>query len=275
MVTDNPAVLDKIASYIELVNLESGRQIQVEVKILEVALSRESSYGIDWNAVFENLGGTQKLNLASDFGAQNIIPSAGIFTLAASGPNDDSGTASKGVSALIRALETQGQVEVVSQPKIMLLNNQSAIVQVGTVTSYVANTTTTTTQAGLAATSATTDQVQEGVSLRLMASILDDEIAIQLTPVVTTLDQIRSINMGAGTTIEAPKISTKSMHTLVKIKNGQTIAVGGLITSNDRKSEKGIPILRKLPLIGRLFDYKSKSLTRTELVIFITPKILQ
>jgi len=156
----------------------------------------------------------------------------------------------------------------------MLLNNQSAMVQVGTVTSYVANTTTTTSSTGLASTSATADQVQEGVSLRLMASILDKEIMIQLTPVVTTLDQIRSIDMGQGTTIEAPKTSTKSMHTLVKINDGATIAVGGLITSNDKKTEAGIPLLRSLPLVGRFFEYKSKTHTRTELVIFITPKIL-
>jgi type IV pilus assembly protein PilQ len=64
------------------------------------------------------------------------------------------------------------------------------------------------------------------------------------------------------------------MHTLVKIKDGQTIAVGGLITSNDNNSEKGIPFLRDLPLIGKFFEYKSKTHTRTELVIFITPKIL-
>ena len=274
MVTDSPQVLDKIASYIDLVNSESNKQILVEVKILEVTLSRENTYGIDWNAIYKDLGSIKQLTLSSNFASQNII-SPGLFTLTASGPKDDSGTGSGGLSALIKALQSQGKVEVVSQPKIMLLNNQSAMVQVGTVTSYVANTTTTTTQAGLASTSATTDQVQEGVSLRLMASILDGQILVQLTPVVTTLDQIRSINMGSGTTIEAPKISTKSMHTLVKIKDGETIAVGGLITSSDNKSEKGIPLLRDLPLIGKLFEYKSKTHTRTELVIFITPKILQ
>jgi len=273
MVTDSPMVLDKIASYIELVNTETNKQILVEVKILEVTLSNESSFGIDWNAIYKNLGDIKQLSLSSNFAAQNLI-APGLFTLTATGPKDDSGTGSSGLSALIKALQAQGKVEVVSQPKIMLLNNQSAMVQVGTVTSYVANTTTTTTSAGLASTSATTDQVQEGVSLRLMASILNGEILVQLTPVVTTLDQIRSINMGAGTTIEAPKTSTKSMHTLVKIKDGSTIAVGGLITSNDNKSEKGIPLLRDLPLIGKFFEYKSKTHTRTELVIFITPKIL-
>ncbi|MGD0336181.1 MAG: hypothetical protein ABSB18_03690 [Candidatus Omnitrophota bacterium] len=274
MVTDSPQVLDKISRYIDLVNTETNKQILVEVKILEVTLSRENTYGIDWNAIYKNLGDIKQLSLSSNFAAQNFV-SPGLFTLAATGPKDDSGTGSSGLSALIKALQSQGRVEVVSQPKIMLLNNQAAMVQVGTVTSYVANTTTTTTSAGLASTSATTDQVQEGVSLRLMASILDDQILVQLTPVVTTLDQIRSINMGQGTTIEAPKISTKSMHTLVKIKDGQTIAVGGLITSNDNNSEKGIPFLRNLPLIGKFFEYKSKTHTRTELVIFITPKILQ
>lgn len=273
IVTDSPQALDKIAGYIDLVNLETNKQILVEVKILEVTLSSENTYGIDWNAIYKNLGGIKQLSLSSNFAAQNLV-SPSLFTLAATGPEDGSGTGSGGLNALIKALQSQGRVEVVSQPKIMLLNNQAAMVQVGTVTSYIANTTTTTTQAGLAATSATTDQVQEGVSLRLMASILDNQILVQLTPVVTTLEQIRSINMGQGTTIEAPKTSTKSMHTLVKIKDGETIAVGGLITANDNKSENGIPLLRDLPLIGRLFEYKSKTHTRTELVIFITPRIL-
>ncbi|MFA5346010.1 MAG: hypothetical protein WC315_07045, partial [Candidatus Omnitrophota bacterium] len=260
--------------YLELANSEANKQILVEVKILEVTLSNESSFGIDWNAIYKNLGSIKQLSLSSDFAAQNFA-SPGLFTLTAAGPKDDSGTNSSGLSVLIKALEEQGKVEVISQPRIMLLNNQSAMVQVGTVTSYVANTTTTTSSTGLASTSATTDQIQEGVSLRLMASILDKQILVQLTPVVTTLDQIRSIDMGQGTTIEAPKTSTKSMHTLVKINDGSTIAVGGLITSNDKKTEAGIPLLRSLPLVGRFFEYKSKTHTRTELVIFITPKILQ
>lgn len=273
MVTDSPQVLDKIAKYIELVNSETSKQILVEVKVLEVTLSNESTFGIDWNAIYKNLSGIKQLTLSSNFAAQNII-SPGLFTLTATGPHDDSGTESSGLNALIKALESQGKVEVVSQPKIMLLNNQAAMVQVGTVTSYVANTTTTTASTGLASTSAATDQVQEGVSLRLMASILDGQILVQLTPVVTILDEIRSINMGSGVTIEAPKTSTKSMHTLVKIKDGDTIAVGGLITSNDNKSEKGIPLLRDLPLVGKFFEYKSTIHKKTELVIFITPKIL-
>jgi len=273
MVTDSPQVLDKITGYIDLANAEADKQILVEVKILEVTLSRENTYGIDWNAIYKNIGGIKQVSLSSDFAAQNIT-STGLFTLTATGPNADSGSGSGGLSALIKALQAQGRVEVISQPKIMLLNNQAAMVQVGTVTSYVSDTTTTTTQAGIASTSATTDQVQEGVSLRLMASILDKQILVQLTPVVTTLDQIRTIDMGSGTTIEAPKTSTKSMHTLVKIKDGETIAVGGLITSKDNNIEKGIPVLRDLPFLGRFFEYKSKTHTRTELVIFITPKIL-
>lgn len=273
-VTDSPVVLDKVASYIDLVNREANKQILVEVKILEVTLSNESSFGIDWSAIYKSLGNIKQLSLSSDFVTQNFV-SPGVFSLFAAGPKDDSGSGSSGLSALVKVLEAQGKVRVLSQPKVMLLNNQSAMVQVGTVTSFVANTTTTTSQAGLASTSAATDQVQEGVSLRLMASILDGQILVQLTPVVTTLEQIRSIKMGSGTTIEAPQTSTKSMHTLVKIKDGSTIAVGGLITSNHKKSEKGIPILKDLPLVGRLFAYKNNSRSRTELVIFITPKILQ
>ena len=266
-VTDNPVSLERIASYIDLVNKETGKQILVEVKILEITLSNEFSYGIDWNAIYNKLKSINSLSLSSNFTQNFLSPS--FFTLTASTPNN----ASANLSALIKALQSQGKVEVVSQPKIMLLNNQQAMVQVGTVTTYVANTTTTTTQVGLAQASANTDQVQDGVSLRLMAHILNDEILIQLTPVVTTLDELRTINMEGGTTIEAPKTSTRSMHTLVKIKDGETIGVGGLITSNDNKTEQGIPVLDNLPYVGGLFKYKSKTFTRTELVIFITPKI--
>ena len=270
-VTDNPVNLERIASYIDLVNKETAKQILVEVKILEITLSNEFSYGIDWNAVYKKLSAIRSLSISSNF-TQNLL-SPSLFTLTASMPNDGSGVTQDGIAALIKALETQGHVEVVSEPKIMLLNNQQAMVQVGTVTSFVSNTTTTATQAGLSQASATTDQVQDGVTLRLMASILSDEIMVELTPVVTTLDELRTINMGAGTTIEAPKTSTRSMHSLVKIKDGQTIAVGGLITSNKNKTEQGIPILDRLPYIGGLFEYKSDTLTRKELVIFLTPKI--
>ena len=266
-VTDNPVSIERIASYIDLVNKETGKQILVEVKILEITLSNEFSYGIDWNAIYNKLKSINSLSLSSNF-TQNLL-SPSFFTLTASTPNNSSAN----LSALIKALQSQGKVVVVSQPKIMLLNNQQAMVQVGTVTTYVANTTTTTTQVGLAQASATTDQVQDGVSLRLMAHILNDEVLVQLTPVVTTLDELRTINMAGGTIIEAPTTSTRSMHTLVKIKDGETIGVGGLITSNDNKTEQGIPVMDNLPYIGNLFKYKSKTLTRTELVIFITPKI--
>lgn len=271
IVMDNPVSLDRIANYIDLVNKETAKQILVEVKILEITLSNEFSYGIDWNAVYKKVSAIRSLSLSTNFTQDFLTPS--LFTLTASSPNDNSGVSQDGMAALIKALQSEGKVEVVSEPKIMLLNNEQAMVQVGTVTSYVANTTTTTTQVGLAQASATTDQVQDGVTLRLMASILNDEILIELTPVVTTLDELRTINMGGGTTIEAPKTSTRSMHSTVRIKDGQTIAVGGLITSNKNNTEQGIPILYKLPYIGGLFEYKSNILTRKELVIFITPKI--
>ena len=142
MVSDNPIVLDKIGRYIDLVNAESNKQILIEVKVLEVTLSKQNAFGIDWNAIYKNLAGIKKITLNSNFASQNIATGS-LFTLDATTPKDDSGTGSSGTSALIQALETQGKVEVISQPKVMLLNNQSAMVQVGTVTSYVANTTTT------------------------------------------------------------------------------------------------------------------------------------
>ena len=80
MVTDSPQVLDKIASYIDLVNAETNKQILVEVKILEVTLSRENTYGIDWNAIYKNLGDIKQLSLSSNFASAEYCFSRVIYS---------------------------------------------------------------------------------------------------------------------------------------------------------------------------------------------------
>ena len=109
-VTDNPVSLDRIASYIDLVNKETAKQILVEVKILEVTLSNEFTYGIDWNAVYKKISAIRSLSLSTNFTQNFLTPS--LFTLTASSPNDNSGVSQDGIAALIKALESQGKVEV-------------------------------------------------------------------------------------------------------------------------------------------------------------------
>jgi len=264
-VTDSPGVLDKLNAYCRLVNSKISQQVVVNVKVAEVKLARQKAQGIDWNAVQKKIGSVDEISLISNFGSGNIA------SYNITGPKTNSGTTSEGVNAVLRALESQGEVEIISQPKVMLLNNQVAVIQVGTVTAYVDKTSTESTQAGGTITSVSTSQVQEGVTMRLTANVVDDDIYLSVSPVITTVDQIREVDVGT-TKIEAPQTTTKSINTLVKAKDGQTVVIGGLITSRKERKEDGIPFLSKIPILGYLFGYKSKVSDKTELVIFITPK---
>ena len=88
---------------------------------------------------------------------------------------------------------------------------------------------------------------------------------------MTTIRSIRSITSG-NTTIEAPQTTTKSVNTLVKIKEGETVAIGGLITSYHQKNQQGVPVISKIPVFGKLFQYAENKNNKSELIIFITPK---
>ncbi len=270
-VTDTPAVLDKLTGYFLLINQQISRQVLVDVKVVEVRLNQAHSYGVDWSIIQESIKKINNLSLTSNFGSQNITDGAmGIFSIA--GPHPGSGITAAGFNAVTRLLETQGKVEVVSQPKLLLLNNQVGVIQVGTTTAYLDQSQIETLQGGNTIATVSTNQVQEGVTMRLSANLVgENNIYLSLSPVVTTVDQIRQIVSGT-TKIEAPKTTTKSLNTVVKAKDGQTIVIGGLITSRIENADSGIPGINKIPVLKYLFGFRSGSAAKTELIIFITPK---
>ena len=190
--------------------------------------------------------------------------------ISGNGSKDGSGVSKSGIGMVIDALANQGHIEIVSQPRVKILNNQVAVIQVGSTQSFVDNTTFEVTQTGTI-TSVSTSQVQEGVTMRLLGNIIGDEIYLSVAPVITTIDKIRTINSG-NTTIEAPQTTTKSINTLVKVKEGESVAIGGLITSNHQKNKQEVPVVSRIPFLGRLFQYSEDIDSKKELVIFITPK---
>lgn len=269
LVSDLPNNLDRIDSYFTEVNAKSTQQIQVDVKVVEVSFTDQHTLGVDWGAIAQNLGELNKASLATNF-ASNAFSSGDFSTLTLTGRKPNSGTTESGIKLVIKALEDYGKVEIVSQPKIALLNNTAAIIQVGTTKSFVDHSTTETTQNGIV-TSLSTSQVQEGVTMRIMANTVNDKIFLSVVPVVTTIDSIRTVTSG-NTTLEAPTTTTKSINTIVKISEGETVAIGGLITADNSNVRSGIPGLSKLPFVGGVFSTTTKKKNRTELIIFITPK---
>jgi type II secretory pathway component GspD/PulD (secretin) len=209
------------------------------------------------------------MGMMTNFATENFAGGS-LFKFMGKGPKEGSGVSQGGISVVIDALSKQGRVEIVSQPRVKILNNQVAVIQVGSTQSFVNHSTTQVTQTGTV-TSLSTSQVQEGVTMRLLGNIVGEEIYLSVAPVITTIDKIRTINSG-NTVIEAPQTTTKSINTLVKVKEGESIAIGGLITSNQKKNKQDVPVVSKIPFLGRLFQYTEDSNYKRELVIFITPK---
>ncbi len=269
VITDAPNFLDRISRYFDELNRRVTQQIDVDVKVVEVALSKEHRLGVDWNALAENLKTLNSLGMSTNFASGNFT-SGQFLTFNAEGPRAGSGVSGGGFKVVIDALSKQGKIEVVSQPRLTILNNQSAVIQVGSTQSFVDRSTFETTQTGTV-TSISTSQVQEGVTMRLLGNIVGEEVYLSVTPVITTIDNIRTITSGT-TVIEAPQTTTKSINTLVKLRAGETVAIGGLITSNMQKTKQGIPVISKIPFLGKLFEYSQNKQNKTELVIFITPR---
>ena len=269
IVTDTPLSLERIGQYFEDLNFRVAQQIEVDVKVVEVSLNDENHFGVDWNALANNLKTLNSLGLATNFASQNFTGGP-LLRITGDGSKPGSGVTESGIKLAINALAKQGKVEVVSQPRVRILNNQVAVIQVGSTQNFVNSSTFEVTQTGTI-TSISTSQVQEGVTMRLLGNIVGDQIYLSVAPVVTTIDNIRSITSG-NTTIEAPQTTTKSINTLVKVKEGETVAIGGLITSYHQKGKQGVPIVSKVPILGKLFQYAEHKNNKSELIIFITPK---
>lgn len=269
IVTDSPINLQKIEQYFEDLNHRVTQQIEVDVKVVEVSLNDENSFGVDWNALANDLKVLNSLGMATNFASQNFT-NGSFFKITGDGSKPGSGVNQSGIKLAIEALAKQGHVEVVSQPRVRILNNQVAVIQVGSTQSYLDHSTLEVTQTGTI-TSISTSQIQEGVTMRLLANMVGDNIYLSVAPVVTTIDNIRSIVSG-NTTIEAPQTTTKSINTLVKVKEGETVAIGGLITSLHQKNGQNVPVISKIPFLGKLFQYTNNKINKSELIIFITPK---
>jgi len=268
-VTDTPRDLDRIDAFLKEINVRSSQQIVVDVKVVEVELSKEYKLGIDWGALLAR-GDLKGLKLATNFAAENM--SSGPMVTFSGQNKEGAGDTESGVRAVVKALEAFGRIEVVSQPRVMMLNNSVASIQVGETRSYVESTDVETTQNGSTITSATLNEVHGGVTLQIVGSITGEDIFLNVTPVVSMIDDIRTIPLGGGSKLEAPDTSVKTMSTLVRVKDGHTVAIGGLITHDRAKQRSGIPFLCRLPVIGKAFSYELSRHRRTELVIFMTPR---
>jgi len=270
IVTDKPGVLDQIGELVSTINENLGRQQSFEIQIVQVKLSNDHETGIDWSAIAQSLRGLNNITAATNFSASGFL-SGQLLTLSATGPNTTSGTSSTGVSMVLKALDSMGDVDVVSKPSITVSNQFPCIIQEVTSIPYISGTGQTIGN-NVTQSQVTTSEVSDGLTMRLEAKIDEKKTVLNISAAVNTLDSMTTVPVGNGLSIQEPQVSTKSITTNVGLEPEKTLILGGLISNTHSNSIEGIPYLDKLPFLGNAFSYKAKSSERTELVIFITPK---
>ena len=267
-VTDYAPNLLQVASYLELVQGAIQRQVMIEAKIIEVTLSKNFSAGINWSLIPQNLTlpGLGVLTGALTGGAiaaQNAGGGGSAFQVGVAAPQS-------GIQALISALESQGTVSILSSPKISTLNNQKAVIKVATDDVFFTQTTQREPLTGVVTQTVTPNTITEGLVLDVTPQIGADAITMNIRPSISErLGQATSSN---GDVV--PILGVRATDTVVRVRDGQTVVIGGLMQQRSTRNRSGVPGLQRVPGVGRAFRSDTQTDSKVELVILLTPTLL-
>lgn len=254
MVRHYPDVLDEIAEYLVAVEEIAQRQVLIEAQIVEVVMREQYSAGIDWNMVFNDLG----LTVGQTVGGGGI----NIFQAAITRDN---------FRAVLGAMSNQGTVNVLSSPSVVTMNNQVALLSVGTQEVFFTTTTVFNGQGNLAQTITTPGTVTNGVILSVTPQIsADGWITMSIQPAISNL---------AGEAVSPngdrfPIMDVRVSDNVIRVREGETIFIGGLLEDVVSETVTKVPILGDIPILGALFRRKDISKRKSDLVVMITPTVL-
>jgi len=292
-----PRELRDIATYLKATQLSIERQVILEAKIIEVQLSDSYQSGVNWAAF--RTGGTRasagvlqpgaSLGNAPDSALSNgsVSGVAGsALSVAANAGGTLFGLAMQGTNfaALISFLETQGAVQVLSSPRISTLNNQQAVLKVGTDEFFVTGVSggTTTPSTGGAITTmpnVTLRPFFSGVvKAQQIAIDADGNIMLHIRPSVSQVSTInKNINLGIGGQLSLPLASSSASEadSVVRAKNGQVVVIGGLMREGSSSDRSQVPGVGNAPGIGKLFGNSSRASQKRELVILLKPTVIR
>ncbi|MDP2767110.1 MAG: secretin N-terminal domain-containing protein, partial [Candidatus Methanoperedens sp.] len=241
---------------------EQSRQVYVEADIVELTLSDKFERGIDWEKVY-SAAAMDGLTVAGYFpaayslAANPVTQKISVGTLAANK-----------YEGILNFLNTYGKTNIISQPRIAVVNNEEANVMVGVREAYI-----TQTQSQATSTLVTSESVEfidVGVKLKIVPRIgADGFITMKLKPEVSSVKE--TITTAIGSRI--PIVQTAQSETVVKIKDGSMIMIAGMTRVEDTEAIKGWPVLAKIPILGIFFSNRTHEKKRTEVIIFLTPHL--
>jgi len=271
-----------IKEFIERVVGSVQRQVLIEATIAEVRLSDTYQAGIDWSIVSETavIGGQ---TVVTKGGVQDVIGgnlgSSPFFQLATAGTINGNP-----LNITLKALETFGDVKVLSSPKVMALNNQTAILKV--VDNEVYFTTNVEVDPGSVNQNSTTvvDTDVKTVPIGFVMSVtpyIDDEevVTLNVRPTISRIirfvDDPNPLLAQQGVISSIPVIQVREIESMLQINNKETAVIGGLMQDQINQENRGVPFLSSIPLIGALFSYTEEEYIKSELVIFIRPVVME
>jgi len=261
-----PTVMHPVAAYFDALNEEMSRSIAIEARIIQVEINDTTAAGIDWAMLSVRLGDLLSLGGASSVsGLTGSSVRDGVPFLSIS---------SRGGDAFIRAMEEQGKVNVMAQPTLVLGNNLPALIELAQVQAYVSQSTTTL-MGGAAGGSQTTMQtatISDGLIVSMLPRVLDDgEVSLALAVVLQDVKDIVAVEKG-GSFVQLPQTQRRSYNGVVRAKVGETLVIGGLLSTRKERVHNGIPFVSRIPVVGWLFGGMRYTDKRSELVIAVTPR---
>ena len=264
--TDRPSRIAGMVKFLDALLTSLNRQVYIEAKIMEVHLSDNNKYGIDWskfNIAFTDSSGTfsDSFDLSVNSGGSIVLSDQTAF------------------AGVMDYLQTQGDVSVISNPHISVMNGKSAILTVGIQFPYgdidgidrdeETNTITFGTSIKRAILG-----LQLGITPQISAT---GTVTLNIVPTITRIQSEEQVELPTTATatqsITNPIIELQELSTTVRVQEGKSIVLAGLISQIKNKNAQGLPALSRIPLLGILFNHMEDVMESRELVIFITPYV--
>jgi len=255
------ATISRVLKQLDILPL----QVMIDATIVEVTLNNDLQYGIEWYFTHNN-GGTNVItggDKSNSFTLSKIATgvATGGFSYAFSNPGHD-------IGALLTAAATNNNVNVISSPSLMVLNNQEATIQVGDSVPILSAQSTSLVSTGV--TSNSVQMVDTGVNLSIKPRVNANGLVL--------MELLQSVNAAVTTkssAIDSPTIQKRQIETSVAVQSGETIVLGGLIREENDYNRNGVPWLHELPLVGPMFGGTTRNKDKTELVVLLTPRVMK
>lgn len=267
-----PEEIKVVKSFIKDTETHLRRQVIIEAKIMEVTLNDDYQQGVKWDKVLGSIGSSDLTFSTAGGIAGNIISGTIGGTSSLSFNNDD-------FSGVIDLLSTQGNVQVLSSPRITATNNQKAVIKVGEDEYFVTDISSTTTTGTSTTTTPEIDLTPffSGIALDVTAQIAEnDEVILHVHPSVTLTNEQSKVIKFDGEEIILPlaQSSVRESDTIIRAKSGEIVVIGGLIETRKVDMESKTPLLGDIPIFGELFKSKSETTQKKELVIMLKPIVV-